>query len=38
MFVNGELPILPIWLEHELCVHLPIEESFGETFKLSHIK
>ncbi len=38
MFVNQVLPILPIWLEPELRVLLPIEDSYEETCKLLHIK
>ena len=38
MFANQVLPILPILLEPELRVLLPLEESYEETCKLLHIK
>ena len=38
MTIGQTLPVLPIWLEPELQVLLPLELSYEETCKLLHIR
>jgi hypothetical protein len=37
MKFGESLPTLPIWLDHELCIPLPLDTSYEETCRLLHI-